>query len=344
MYFRDLIGHQDQVEALGRIQRAGRLPHGLMLSGPQGIGKRLFSDALVAARFCRLREPDACGQCPSCKSLAHGNHADLELIQRRPGKRDIGIGQIRELLEILHRKSEGDQGRAAIVEDAERMTAEAQNAFLKSLEEPPPETLLILMTSSLERMLPTVRSRCSIWRFGPLSEQELAQFVERREEDLGGLPLALARGSPGWLCRMSDERLVQGRNALLNFLAGQRSTSAFDLAAELQSCASIQSDADGDAADDGREQSRDRLLMLMQMLSLALRDLAVLSAGIEAAALFNTDRLESLSELAASVSPEAALDAQERVEQTCLYLRRNMDAGLALEEGLHGVAERLGFQ
>jgi DNA polymerase-3 subunit delta' len=341
MYFRDLIGHQEQIETFGRIYRTGRLPHGLLLCGPAGIGKRLFADSLVAARFCREREAEACGRCPSCKSFAHGNHADLERIQRIPGKRDIGIGQIRELLETLHRKSESDRGRAAIIEDAERLTVEAQNAFLKSLEEPPPDTLLILITSSLQRLLPTVRSRCSIWRFGPLLERELAEFVRRREEPLGQLPLTLARGSPGWLCRMADERLVEGRNALLGFISGERAASVFDLAAELQACASIPAAAEEDAADDGREQSRDRLLLLMQMLSLALRDLAALSGGAGDVLLFNSDRRESLSKRADSLSPEAVLDALERIERTCLHLRRNMDAGLALEVGLQGVAEAL---
>ena len=342
MFFRDLIGHQAQIESLGRVLKSGRTPHGMLFSGPDGVGKQMVAEALVAAKFCEQSDLDACGECKSCKSLSRGNHPDFEKIGREPGKRDIGIGQVRELLEILHRKGHTEYGRAAVIRDAERMTTAAQNAFLKTLEEPPPNALLVLVTSRLERILPTVRSRCSIRRFGPLSEKELGEFARLRPDNLGSLPLSLAQGSPGRLLALADARLMRAREALIEFVAGSRDHSAFDLAALLQACAASQDQEESDRPEDGRELSRDRLLGLTRLLSLALRDLALLALGSEERLLFNRDRSDLLAARAGSLDPERALEALEVVDRLGLHLRQNMDAGLALEEGLLGVSELIG--
>ncbi|MFH0946448.1 MAG: DNA polymerase III subunit delta' [Planctomycetota bacterium] len=342
MSFRDLIGHQPQIEALGRLLKSGRVPHGMLFSGPDGVGKQLVAEALVAAKFCERKGADACGECKSCRSLSRGNHPDFERIEREPGKRDIGIGQIRELLDILHRKGHTEWGRAAVIRDAERMTTAAQNSFLKTLEEPPPDALLVLVTSRLERILPTVRSRCSLWRFGPLSDAELLEFARTRTDATLDLPLSLAQGSPGRLLGLADDRLMRAREALIRFVAGSSDLSAFDLAALLQECASVPAQEEGDVPDDGRELGRDRLLGLTRMLSLALRDLALLSLGLEEKLLFNRDRNEALAARARSLDPESALEALEVVDQLGFHLRRNMDAGLALEEGLLGVSKLIG--
>ncbi|MBI4880088.1 MAG: AAA family ATPase [Planctomycetes bacterium] len=196
MFFRDVIGQRAQVEELKRGLRSLRLPHALLLCGKAGVGKRLVADALAAAKLCDAAADEACGACPSCRAFAHGAHPDCEVVTREAGRRDIGIGQVRALLETLHRKAERSRGRAVIVDESERLTAEAQNALLKTLEEPPPGALLVLVTAVAERLLPTVRSRCALYRFGPLTDAEMEEYRARAGDVPGGFPLSLAAGAP----------------------------------------------------------------------------------------------------------------------------------------------------
>ncbi len=332
MFFREVIGQRAQVEELRRGLRSGRLPHALLLCGKAGVGKRLVADALAAAKLCDAAGDEACGACPSCRAFQHGVHPDCEVVTREAGRRDIGIGQVRALLETLHRKAERARGRAVILDEAERLTVEAQNALLKTLEEPPPGALLVLVTAVADRLLPTVRSRCALHRFGPLADAEMEEYRTRAGDVPAGFPLALAAGSPGRLRRLADEGLLRARTRLLDFLAAPGQTSPFDLAAELIACAASGAAAQQDEDDDQRERLRDRLLLVLRLLALLLRDLSIVSLRVEGASLVNCDLSERLLEAGGRVAPDRVDASSEACEQALLDLRRNMDPALALEE------------
>ncbi|MFN2310101.1 MAG: DNA polymerase III subunit delta' [Gammaproteobacteria bacterium] len=177
---------------------ARRLPHGLLFSGPAGLGKRAFAEAFAAALLCPQPQADgtACGRCTACRLRLAGTHPDLLRIRPPEDKTQIGIDQIRELSQSLSLKSHAGGYQIALLEPAERMTTAAANSLLKTLEEPTDHTILVLVTEQPARLPATVRSRCQTLRF-PVPSPELAEgwLAER----CGGDPqlvLRLADGAP----------------------------------------------------------------------------------------------------------------------------------------------------
>jgi DNA polymerase III subunit delta' len=154
--------HAAACERLSLAINARRMPHGLVLQGPAGVGKEHFAGALAAALVCTGRggRLEACGRCPDCALSRAGTHPDVRWVQPLEDKKSIGVEQVRDVCEQLSLTSMRRGYRIAILVPAEKMTPSAQNALLKTLEEPGPSTLLILVTARPSALLPTLRSRC----------------------------------------------------------------------------------------------------------------------------------------------------------------------------------------
>lgn len=153
------------VQARERLEAAlasERLPHGLLLQGPAGVGKDHFASALAAAVICTGRGArlEACGACAECRLSRAGNHPDVHWLRPPEDRKSIGVDQVRETCDQLGMTSLRRGYRLAIVVPADRMTTAAQNALLKTLEEPSPRTLLLLVTARPSALLATLRSRC----------------------------------------------------------------------------------------------------------------------------------------------------------------------------------------
>jgi len=152
------------------------VPHALIFTGPRGVGK--FSTAILfaAALFCPAGEPDGC---PSCLKAARGVHPDLHVVEAEGNL--IRIDQMRVLEKDLNKKPAEAKRKVAVIDEAQLMNQEAANTFLKTLEEPPPETYIILVAESKEALLPTVVSRCHEVRFSALGKKDIEDFLVRRE-------------------------------------------------------------------------------------------------------------------------------------------------------------------
>ena len=187
---RDLAILHWQASALDRVRSAaetGRLPHALLLQGPPGVGKQRFAAALAAALLCQDRKTGlvACGECPECQLTKAGSHPDLHWLKRPEDRKSISVDQVRELSERLSMTSMRRGHRVAIIEPAHLMTRQAQNALLKTLEEPPPATLLMLVTATPSRLLPTLRSRCQrVEIASPPRQVALGWLAEQLEDPL----------------------------------------------------------------------------------------------------------------------------------------------------------------
>ncbi len=155
-----------QVAARERLETAlagGRLPHALLLHGPEGVGKERFAAVIASGLLCRQRAPHSilpCGHCSECSLSRAGSHPDLYWLRRPDERKSIGIDAVRETCEQLAMTSLRGGHRVAVLLPAQAMTVSAQNALLKTLEEPAPRTLLVLVTSRPSGLLPTLRSRC----------------------------------------------------------------------------------------------------------------------------------------------------------------------------------------
>ncbi|MGH7805388.1 MAG: DNA polymerase III subunit delta', partial [Candidatus Binatia bacterium] len=186
--FTDIVGQDSAVRMLREAVASGRVHHALLFSGPRGVGKRVTADALAARIFCERPAEDACGSCDSCVRLAAGTHPDLHVVE--PGgdaaesskrrTQTISIDQMRALQIALGRRPFVASRRIAIVDDAESMTIPAQNALLKTLEEPPGNTLLVLVAENAAALTATVRSRCQRVSFRPLSADAIEAALARR--------------------------------------------------------------------------------------------------------------------------------------------------------------------
>lgn len=190
--WKEIYGQDRAIAFLKESIRRVEIPHALMFTGPKGVGKFSASLLFTAALFCPGGEPDGCG---SCRKVARGVHPDLHVVEAEGNV--IRREQITELEKELNRKPAEASRKAAVIDEAHLMNSEAANAFLKTLEEPPPETYMVLVVESKESMLPTVVSRCHEVRFSALGKREIEDYLERE----GGLEASeaarLARLSGG---------------------------------------------------------------------------------------------------------------------------------------------------
>ena len=172
-----IIGHQQIVEQLQHTVASDRIAGAYLFVGPTGVGKETVARYFAQLIFCQqdTQPPTVCGTCLACRKVDSGNHPDLQFIQ--PDGSELKIGQIRELQkQIIYEPLEANR-KVYILTDVDRMNDPAENALLKTLEEPPASTVLILLTSNIRALLPTTRSRCQILQFHPIPTQQLAEIL-----------------------------------------------------------------------------------------------------------------------------------------------------------------------
>jgi DNA polymerase III subunit delta' len=228
MIWQNLLGHSPQIEMLQRAAARNRLAHAYLFLGPEGIGKRQVARGLAQALFCTNR-PDsslnACGKCPSCRQVLSGSHPDLFEIGLPDGKRELPIDLLvgpkerrgREGLchDLSLRPMAGDR-RVAIIDDAHTMNDESANALLKTLEEPPEGSVMMLISPELEPILPTIRSRCQPLWFSPLSADVIESILcdEGVLADVAKAASTVCGGSPATARALLDPALSKIRTAV----------------------------------------------------------------------------------------------------------------------------------
>lgn len=200
--FEDIIGHENIKKHIQSSLAAEKFSHAYIFSGEDGIGKSIV--AKVAARKILHREKDK-------------QYADIIEFRTLKNKKSIGVNDIRELIEEINKKPVEGNRKVIIIYDAQNMTQEAQNAFLKTIEEPPGGIYIILLSESMEALLDTVKSRCQIYRFQRLSEDEMVSFIKKQFPDIPRSELkplmAFSDGIPGRAERfIDDESLKEIRN------------------------------------------------------------------------------------------------------------------------------------
>ncbi len=158
---------QEQWRLLKARNDKGRLPHALLLTGMDGMGKQQFASALAQALLCRYRDSEgfACGACPACERFQAGTHPDFLPVTPGDEGKAITVDMARAVSEFLVLRSHYEGSRIVILAPAEAMNVAAANSLLKTLEEPAPETLLILLASAPGALLATIRSRCQQIKF-----------------------------------------------------------------------------------------------------------------------------------------------------------------------------------
>ncbi|MFP4057081.1 MAG: DNA polymerase III subunit delta' [Candidatus Brocadiia bacterium] len=343
MSWSSVLGHEELAARFREALARGRQAHAYLFAGPEGIGKALFARELAKALQCEAGGPEPCDACRACRKVEHGNHPDVAFI-RRVDEGDTGhsrsqilVDQVRQEIQepIAYKPFEG-RHKVFVVADAERMTQEAQNCLLKTLEEPPPHSLLILTAARLEPFVDTVVSRCRVVRFRPLPLQTVERIlVERADVDLADARVLgrLSGGSPGRALRYREEGACETVLWLLRELASLAPAGEFALA--------------GDLLDAVREQgapleaARQRLRLVLDLLTLAWRDVLFRRCGYARELLAWEPEPEELAAAGGGLSAEQA----RHMVDACLEARDQVDANanikLLLEKLLLDTRARL---
>jgi DNA polymerase III subunit delta' len=333
MPFRTITGHRHLLDLIARAATRGTLPPSLIFAGPEGVGKRMAAVALAQLMNCTgspgLSGSDSCGVCAPCKRIARGVHADVLIVE--PGDTGaIKIDQVREAVErAAYRPFEGRR-RVVIVDNADALNAEAQNALLKTLEEPPAASTFILVTSRPDMLLPTVRSRCQRLRFGRLAPADVASVLMNGHQYAEVDAHAAASQSDGSIGRALEEgsdEFVNAREAATELLESVAGSS--DPRRRLQGAKALSGAARGGS-------DREELARRLHALSSILRDLGALLSRADERCLANADLRPLLERLQRSFDGERALRAFSAVDRALSALDRNASPKI--------VADWLAFQ
>ena len=340
MPFRDVIGHRRIVGLLGRSIAHQSLPPSLIFAGPSGIGKRLtaisvaqafncLGQSAVGSRQSAVDEADACGRCAACSRIVRGVHPDVLVVE--PGESgSIKIDHVRDVIDrAMYRPFEGRR-RVVIVDQADALVTPAQNALLKTLEEPPPSSVFILVTSRPDVLLPTVRSRCPQLRFRPLAAGEIADALVARGHGRteARAIAATADGSLGHALEASAGDLVEARDVAERVLAHAASTT--DPRRRIEGAQVLLTGTGGGGP--ATKERRDRLATRLSAMASILRDTELLSArgpgrpgqpGEEVRALANPDLRPALDRLASSYQDGRGRRAFAAVDRARVALDRN---------------------
>lgn len=202
-----------QWQLLQESRHQGRLPHALLLTGPQGVGKGAFARHLAQSLLCEQCDANGepCGQCRACLLYRAGNHPDVDLVAPLEGKKNISVDQVREIGQYLSLKSQYGGHKVVVLAPAETMNVNSANSLLKTLEEPTSGTVLILVTHRPAQLPATIRSRCQEIRFGAVAPPQGEAWLTSQGIAEGALLLALADGAPLKAAQFADDNMVQER-------------------------------------------------------------------------------------------------------------------------------------
>jgi DNA polymerase-3 subunit delta' len=232
-----VVGHRWAVELLRHTLAAGRAPHALLITGPPSIGKGTLARSLAQALLCTA-EQKPCGTCRACRRVESGNHPDMRWVE--PEREYLKIDQVRELTRQLALAPVEGHWQIAILDRFETATAGAANALLKTLEEPPPNVVMVLLAQEAEALLPTITSRCQILALRILPRTTIEKALVERWDvppDQARLLSHISSGRLGWAVTAATtprvlEQRAQRIDDLVRLLQGQR-TDRFMYAEEL---------------------------------------------------------------------------------------------------------------
>jgi DNA polymerase-3 subunit delta' len=318
--FEHLVGNQSVKDLLTQLLRNNRIPNSLLFAGSEGVGKRQFAIELARAFVCR--QPFAylaCGKCAACTRVglfntptsekgeeydrvSFGEHPDVGLVI--PFKRNLRVGAIRALeIEANYRPYEAS-ARVFIIDDADKMNDAASNALLKTLEEPPETTYLILITSRPDALLSTIRSRCQTIRFAPVTKNEIEELLgERRNFKAADAKLAarISNGSVGNAMTIDIDNYRTRRTFQLSVV--EKAFVRPDRAALLRSAEQLNDAKNKDLHEEN-----------LAVLESLIRDMWTLKNGVTHDAITNFDEADRLKTIAVQVESARLEDALAEIE------------------------------
>jgi len=313
------MGHERPINLLQRAITQEKVVNSYLFLGNEGIGKSLVALQFAKALNCLEGENrvDGCDRCASCRKIDHLLHPDVSLIE--PEGQTLKIEQVRQMQRSLAYRPYEGRRRVVILTAADRMAHDIPNTLLKTLEEPPLHTVIILLANNSRFILPTILSRCQSIRFNPLPSALVSDWLMKEkglEENEARLLASLSEGSPGKALEIKEEIAGIPRKELLEGWVGAKSLSIEEKEGWVESLPS----------------GRENLRLILEMTKTLLRDLIVMKTSEgEGSRLIHSDLVEELKEIAGAWSLSSLLRRTEILHQTSRAIRGNANTKLSLE-------------
>lgn len=311
MMHTEILVSNETLERFSKLLEAKRLAHAYLFIGPKRIGKT--ETALAAAKLVNCESASvgkSCGTCPSCVKIENSMHPDIRIVAGEEGS--IKIEDIRDLLAQAQLRSYEAKVKVFIIPDVERLTLEAANALLKTLEEPPKNTLIILTTSLVDNVLTTIRSRCQVFYFFPLSVNELKKkfLAEKRFNDAEARFFAyFSQGCPGRIEDREHKEILKRRNEAIDQFISSANDDPY--------LKKILAD---------RAQTAEMLGFLYAWF----KDLMMLAFDLPAERVINADRVNDLKTFKNRYSVEELETILDKIVQTRKALEDNLNVKIPL--------------
>jgi DNA polymerase-3 subunit delta' len=364
MSLKEIFCQDKAISILQRAFAAGKSPHAYIFAGPEGVGR--FKTAREWARMLLCENPvvengftDSCGSCESCREFEVGSHADFHHIYKelveftKDGKGrktpvEFPIDVVREfVIDKVSNRPTLSQRKVFILSEGEKLNTESQNALLKVLEEPPGYCTIILLCTRMEKLLPTIKSRCQIVRFGPIAEERI---IERLKETGINRKQAqywarLAEGSLGQACQwveleLADANLYETKKELISSLSSYRYAETQELSGWLLSVSKRIAAAwfDLDKTTSKTDINRRAQKTLVQIVISALHDAMILNlAGPEG--IVNFDQAEQIRTLSQRFDPERSAGKIADCYKSLRWIESNVNEKLIFEQLLLNLAD-----
>ena len=310
-------GHEQIKNDLRQLLAEKRLPHALLFTGIEGIGKNLTAKVLAKVLLCSGEEKP-CNICPSCRAFDAKNHPDFYYLEPEGKANNIKIEQIRQMQSQIALSPYLADKRVVIINDAETMNEAAENSLLKTLEEPTGDVVFILVTANKDLLLPTILSRCMKLYFAPLSEDEIKIILKSKYAVNEDKATVIAKLSGGSMKRaisfLDDDNFNLCQNAM-DFLS--KDLNAKDI---------------WQISDEFSAMDKAKIKQWADFLQMIIRDLLLLQAGADDNLLYNRDKKDVLDKLIVNFSLNRLFNCQILIENLVKRLSSNADLKLMMQD------------
>ena len=330
MTFQDILGNELIKDQLKTAIRTRRLQHAYLLTGEKGMGKKSLTEAFLLSLFCTSPGEDLepCLSCPSCKKVLSGNHPDITWVtHEKPAS--ISVDEIRtEITDTVDIRPYEGGYRDYVIPEAEKMTVQAQNALLKTLEEPPEYVIIFLLANDEKALLETVRSRVVKEKMKPLTDSVIFGWLKenmRAEDEKAGICVAFARGNLGRAKELyGSETFSEWYQRIMKIVRGIRNMSNADMLVEIGKL---------------KKECPD-LMEALDLLELWYRDLIMFMITRDLNGLVFAGEQKTLMEMASVSSYTKVQEIMESIETCRKRLQANVNPDLSLELLLLSMKER----
>lgn len=329
--FKNIIGHKREIAHLEQAIKAGKVSHAYIFNGDKGSGKKTLAEAFAMTLQCTSEGDVPCGTCHSCRQAASGNHPDIiHVSHEKPTS--IGVEDIRDQLtgDIQIRPYNGKY-KIYIINEAEKMTVQAQNAILKTIEEPPEYAVIILLTSNEQSFLDTIRSRCVVLNLKPVSDEQVKQYLMEQiqvPDYQADICVAFAQGNIGKAVRLaSSEDFTAIKASAMSLI---RNVGKMEISEIIDFVKDIQ-------------EYKITIQDYLDILALWYRDMVYYKATKDIDGIVFQDELRIIRETVKRCSYEGVEEVMQAIESAKTRLNANVNFDLTMEllflvikENIHG--------